>query len=412
MANPFTVQPLGGIQNIQGINQGMQGIAQRMQQERQQEQMAAAQQAVAQAFQSGDVNAIRQAMIQYPEMAEQAKNAFGFTNEQTERVARETYRRVLSDPENAPAYMQQGIQQVAEFGGRPEMMTRDLEMLQQNPEAALQNIRGGYAALASEEEFNAVFGGSGSPKIGTYNPRDYTSESFARFLETNDPSVLERYAAQRSVDIGGVPHVFDPSVGGYRPASVVGAEGAAPVTAETVGQAEGEIAGAVEGARQAAKAGGPEAQRQQREAAAKAEQNIATFEGIMTQADELLANEDYISAMAGISGKVPAIPGTDRYDAQVAFNQFKDNLTLGNLDKMSGVLTDRDIQVLASAAGGIEAGMSETALKDRLKRIRDVFSSKTQAERKRISEMMSDQSQSELPKQSIDDLINKYAPEQ
>src|SRR5690554_2109495 len=171
MANPFTVQPLGGIQNIQGINQGMQGIAQRMQQERQQEQMAAAQQAVAQAFQSGDVNAIRQAMIQYPEMAGQAKNAFGFTNDQTERVARETYRRVLSDPENAPAYMQQGIQQVAEFGGRPTMMMQDLKMLQDNPEAALQNIRAGYAALASEEEFGAMFG-RGGPDAPS-NVREY-----------------------------------------------------------------------------------------------------------------------------------------------------------------------------------------------------------------------------------------------
>ena len=235
MANPFTVQPLGGIQSIQGINQGMQGIAQRMQQDRQQEQMAAAQQAVGEAFQSGDVNAIRQAMIQYPEMAEQAKNAFGFTNEQTERVARETYRRVLSDPENAPAYMQQGIQQVAELGGRPEMMTRDLQMLQENPEAALKNMRAGYAALASEEEFSAMFGDQAGPNIGQYNPRDYTTDSFAQFVRTGDPSVLERYAAQRSVEIGGVPHVFDPAIGGYRPAGVAGATGAQPVTAETVG---------------------------------------------------------------------------------------------------------------------------------------------------------------------------------
>lgn len=31
MANPFTVQPLGGLQNVANIQQGMQGIAQNFQ---------------------------------------------------------------------------------------------------------------------------------------------------------------------------------------------------------------------------------------------------------------------------------------------------------------------------------------------------------------------------------------------
>lgn len=389
MDNPFYVAPLGGLSAYANIGNQIGGAIEK---NRQQEQLAQARQAVAEAFESGDVNAIRQAMIQYPEMADQTKNAFGFTNGQTERVARETYRRVLSDPENAPAYMQQGIQQVAEFGGRPEMMTRDLQMLQENPKAALQNIRSGYASLASDQEFESMFGGQDGPNIGQYNPRDYTTESFAEFVRSGDPSVLERYAPQRSVDIGGVPHVFDPAIGGYRPAGVAGAGGAQPVTAETVGESEAEIAArrtrAQEQARQDVESQSPQERRQSAEARRLAEQNISNFQGIVAQAESLLNNEDYLDAMSGISGRVPAVPGTDRYDAQIAFNQFKDTLTLGNLDKMSGVLTDRDIQVLASAAGGIEAGMSRGALESRLKTIRNIFASKSDAEQRKLREFM------------------------
>ena len=43
------------------------------------------------------------------------------------------------------------------------------------------------------------------PKIGTFNPRDYTVESFAKFRRTNDPSVLVRFeetaAVEREEDI-------------------------------------------------------------------------------------------------------------------------------------------------------------------------------------------------------------------
>jgi len=35
--------------------------------------------------------------------------------------------------------------------------------------------------------------GDAGPKIGTYNPRDYTPESWAKFVKTKNPSVLVRY---------------------------------------------------------------------------------------------------------------------------------------------------------------------------------------------------------------------------
>jgi len=165
MANPFFVQPAQFGQGLQSLAGGVQQFGKQRKQEEQAAEQAAyaesAKQAMAQAFQSGDPAAVRQAVIQYPEIAETATEMFGFTNDQTEQVARETYRRALSDPENAAAYLDAGIETVSQFGGQPNMMSRDLQMLQENPDAALRNMRAGYAAIASEEEYSSMFPESG-----------------------------------------------------------------------------------------------------------------------------------------------------------------------------------------------------------------------------------------------------------
>jgi hypothetical protein len=42
-------------------------------------------------------------------------------------------------------------------------------------------------------------------RIGTYNPRDYTTPSWAEFARTRNPAVLKRYS-EKTLTIGGVPH--------------------------------------------------------------------------------------------------------------------------------------------------------------------------------------------------------------
>jgi hypothetical protein len=223
-------------------------------QKRMQEQadyQANAKQALTQAVRSGDPAAMRDAVIQFPEIADTAKQAFGFTNEATEKVARETYRRVLSDPANAFQLMSAGADEVERLGGRPSMMRSDAQMFQENPEAALKNVRTGFAAIASEQEYESLSANSGaSPKFGNVQPGDFTPPSLQKYSQTGDYRDLERYESAKSVNIGGVPHVFDPAFGGYRPASV--SSGGAPVyaTAQSVGASEGEIAASVKAAEQ------------------------------------------------------------------------------------------------------------------------------------------------------------------
>jgi hypothetical protein len=57
--------------------------------------------------------------------------------------------------------------------------------------------------------------------VGTYNPRDYTTESWAEFSQTKDPSKLKRYESQQIVKIGGVDYLVDRSTGQRTPISSV-----------------------------------------------------------------------------------------------------------------------------------------------------------------------------------------------
>jgi len=114
---------------------------------------------------------------------------------------------------------------------------------------------------------------------------------------------------------------------------------------------------------------------------------ITSARDTIAQIDNLTSNDDYLKAISGIRGKLTPIPGTPGFDAEVAFNQFKDSLTLENLGKMSGVLTDRDIQLLSSAASGLALGMSREALESRLSTIRSVLQSKSESARGKLEGM-------------------------
>lgn len=72
---------------------------------------------------------------------------------------------------------------------------------------------------------------------------------------------------------------------------------------------------------------------------------------------------------SGFSSILPSAPGGDARDFEVKLERLSSLLTLDNLGLMSGVLTDKDIQILRSAAGGLDVGQSEEALLGELDRI-------------------------------------------
>lgn len=132
-----------------------------------------------------------------------------------------------------------------------------------------------------------------------------------------------------------------------------------------------------------------------REAAAKAIKEAATVEDakkVEVEADteqaleiKTLANElltaDGMSAAVGfgfrksVVGSIPfvsgnAIAGTSRADFEAKAERLSNLLTLDNLSLMKGVLTDRDVQLLATAGSNLSnLNMSEKAYKDEVGRI-------------------------------------------
>lgn len=389
MANPFTVQPLGGLQNVANIQQGMQGIAQNFQADAAEEKRQALMGQAVEIMERGNPQEIAQFSMRNPEVGESMMGGIKFVNEATRSNMRDSMQRIIAgeDPERV---ISERAQMVEAQGGDPSDTLRELERVRQDPDAYRQQVENVFAMSYPKEyeAFNKATGAGGGPEIGKYNPRDYTAQSFAEFMKTKDPAVLERYASQRSVDIGGVPHVFDPARGGYYPASVSGSGQQRPVTSRDVAESEAEITRGKESAKQDVKAQSPAEQREQRKAIKETRSELMGAEDTLGQIDNILGNEEYIDALTGVRGKVPGVPGTPGFDAEVAFDRLKNSLTLENLGKMSGVLSESDIKILSSEAGGIEPGMSREALVGRMNRIKEVLQGKSEDARARLREMM------------------------
>lgn len=402
MANPFTVQPLGGLQSVANIQQGMQGIAQNFQEDAAEEKRQALMSQASEIMERGNPQEIAQFSMQNPEVGESMMGGIKFANEATRSNMRDSMQRIIAgeDPERVIA---ERAQMVEAQGGDPSDTLRELERVRQDPDAYRKQVENVFAMSYPKEyeAFSKATGKGGGPKIGTYNPRDYTPQSFSEFTKTGDPAVLERYASQRSVDIGGVPHVFDPARGGYYPASVSGGGQQRPVTSRDVAESEAEITRGKESAKQDVKAQSPAEQREQRKAIKETRSELMGAEDTLGQIDNILGNEEYIDALTGVRGKVPGVPGTPGFDAEVAFDRLKNSLTLENLGKMSGVLSESDIKILSSEAGGIEPGMSREALIGRMNRIREVLEGKSEDARRRLREMMEGSPQEQQQSQGM-----------
>lgn len=59
------------------------------------------------------------------------------------------------------------------------------------------------------------------PSLGQYNPRDYTADSWSQFVQTEDPTVLKRFATLRPAERGGVPGLVNVITGEFTPGSTL-----------------------------------------------------------------------------------------------------------------------------------------------------------------------------------------------
>jgi hypothetical protein len=214
-------------------------------------------------------------------------------------------------------------------------------------------------------KYNIVLPEGAKADIGTYNPRDYTVDSFASFVESKDPSTLERYAPMKETEVGGVKYFSDDEGNLFLPVvqdesgrvvkatdEQVESGDAKPapapeiLSAEDQIEAQSKLAGAKKTATAQAAAdviaGSPEAQKQ-------ATKNEAFRVDTISVIDSILDSD--FDKVTGTAGRLPSVmPKTE--DILVQADRLESLLTADNMDIMTGVLSETDIKIISNLAGG------------------------------------------------------------
>lgn len=326
--NPFYIQP--AVPDMAPVIGGLGEIAKQSRQAREGERKK---NEMMEAVRSGDPMKIADVSLKYPELSQAAQDAFGMTNKLSGEAAKEAYRNALSDPDNAEMYMQQGIERVRTQGGRPDMMTNDLEMLSnpQTKEQGLKAIKAGYAS-ADPKGYKSLFG----EQKDAYKAAELDIKKQGlqlRKLESQlraEDNELKREKLRLDID-----------------------------------------------AKQEKLDKGKEAVK------SKAKAEIRQQSSLSSAIDSFLGNKDYMNAVTGWRGRMPAVSDTG-VEAEAYFDNIKNNLTLENLGKMSGVLSETDIKILSTAASAMTAGMGKKAMETEMRKIQGVLKTKSADIQKRI----------------------------
>ena len=332
MANPFAIDVLSG---QQGINRGFAnlggaavGLRQQNEQsklmEQQQQRMQEGVAKYQQAIQSNDISAISNLMLEYPELQQVAESAYGFTNDQTKKIATDSYTQAFLNPDQAPQILAQGAASIEQAGGQPIITLQDAESLQGlSPDEVRNKIGVGIASI-NPELGKQLLGQTAKPmteyqKVQTDLRRLENQEKGLDRQIKREQNELKKQELQLKLD-------------------------------ETRSQKE-----------------------QSKEVDQTRITDAVQDAKIKQQTiDDLLANDDYISSLSGYSGRLPALTDAG-LEAEAFLDNIKNSMTIENLGVMSGPLTDKDIQIIASASSRLRAGMSEKVLKEELNKIKVAY---------------------------------------
>lgn len=111
---------------------------------------------------------------------------------------------------------------------------------------------------------------------------------------------------------------------------------------------------------------------------AQTSQNLAQMEAqrIFELTDKLAKNEQGLKGATGpISSRMPSFrEGTVDFEADIG--ELQSLLTMGNLGRMTGVLSESDIKLIREAASGINMAASEGRMREKIKQIRDTIATR------------------------------------
>lgn len=361
MANQFSVTPLGGLDVGARLENVMEGARQRKRQMDWQEQAPAV-------IQSGDPDAIANLMIEYPEMQEKIGAASGYKRKRSIQDMVDTASQILTSEEDPTQLLGQHVQRTQALGEDVSKPMTTLGKTIENPQHSKEWAEK-ILALYSPKQYQSYKSTIASAEPATTaNIKDYT---YYRELQKTDPAAAEQFAKQIGIDETTTPKLK-------------------PTTAEQnfdrwASMPEGSEKDAFSRIIGVDPKKSPEEERKRLAELDDVAGEVENASDTKSLADQILGNNDYINALVGVRGATPfAVPGGPGKDAEVLFTQLKSSLTLDNLSKMSGVLSDSDIKILQSAGAGIEQGMSRKAFIRRLNTIKNVLERKMTRHRKKL----------------------------
>jgi hypothetical protein len=322
---------------MDSLGEGLNQMRARQEQERAMQQQQDSLKQAAQLFSSGTPDEIAQFSIQNPQAGELLSRQIAFKNDATKQNMIDSMRQIMLDPSSTESVLTNRIKTIQEQGGDPTQTMAELEQFRANPDGYEQKVERAFAML---------------------DPQGYGAYKSTLPKQAAPMSEYQRASLGLQRD----KMNFD------REMKMLDVESKRAERA--LKQADTEVK------RQKAQADldAANAKREQ----AKQQDQSKINEGIYTAnqnkqvINDLLNNDTYIDDLTGWMGRTPAIT-----DAAVEANAYLDNIknsmTIDNLGVMSGPLTDKDIQIIASASSRLREGMSEPALKKELRTISKAY---------------------------------------
>lgn len=311
----------------------------------------------AQVFKTGTDEEMAEFMIKNPSLAQDMNKADAFLSDRTKQNAIDSAWDVVTGKKPPSAAYIERAQMVQKEGGDPNRTLTIAEESQKNPDVGLRDAkvtllrldRDAYTAYKED-----VSGGADDAGKGTANIKDWRHY---RKLLAESPEQASQFARQV-----GITETAEPELKPTVPMQNLDRWRSMPEGAEK--RAFATMIGI-------SPKDTPEEARKKLAASAAIQTELNTADETLASIDTLLNTEGYIDSLTGVRGATPfSVPGGVGYDANVAFEQFKDSLTLENMSKMTGILSDSDIKILRSAAAGLTAGMSKKAFIRKLEEIK------------------------------------------
>lgn len=328
-ANPYYVQPADP--DITPLLQGVGSITKRSRDENKRQKNATA---LMDAYKSKDSDAVAGLLAENPELAPSMSAMLGHRDEQTEKNYSDSVREMIKNPTETETILTNRIQMVIDAGGDPRESAAALEEYKTSPETFAKGLELEYARIAPKQEWEAYKSQktAGKPSL---DERKFGLQVQAQQLKkdqfeqkkdmdalTKESNILKQQELQSRID--------------EREAKIKGDKLAVEQQAVT---------------------------------------DRLSASTLKTNIKNLLGNKGYMDSVTGYRGRTPT--ATDQgIEAMGYFDQIKNSLTLENLDKMSGILSDTDIKILSGAASALNAGMGKKAMTRELNKIDSIMNDK------------------------------------